>query len=192
LKSLGEVASEVWKAITSVFSSSKNNDSGSSSSKSKSSSAAGNFRASQSKTEKIATLNTKVAATAESFVGGGYKLGGSVPTTEGGEGIDCSESPRLGAKRAAGVEIRDRTADEQAKDPKLMVKSNGKPGSVNFYDWSPSDGIFDHATVIVGGGKEVHPSSNSGTIKLVDQGSLNKYAGTVVNKEYNWNYILGD
>ncbi len=141
--------------------------------------------------ESNAQLNLKVAQNATSFVGSTYYLGGEKPSNEGGNGIDCSSCALISGERASGTGLADRTANSMLKDPNLLVAGDGKAGSLNFYDWD-GDNKYEHVTVVGENNKEIHPSSNSGTIKLVENGSLDQYAENTVNKNYNWDYILGD
>jgi cell wall-associated NlpC family hydrolase len=136
-------------------------------------------------------LDENTAAISESFIGGGYFWGGQQPTNEGGPGIDCSSNALISGERASSENIRDRTANEMYNDPNLLIDGQGQVGSLNFYDWD-GDGIFDHVTVVGNDGMEIHPSSNAGTINSVAQGSLDSFAQTIVNKAFNWAYILGD
>lgn len=135
-------------------------------------------------------LDQKVAKNSEAFIGTIYLLGGDKPSNEGGKGIDCSENVLLSGERASGVNLKDRTANQIIKDPNLMRNGSGQPGSVNFYD-ETGDGVYEHATIVIGNGKEIHPSSNQGTINIVDQGFLDQFFDKKVNKEFNWKYIRG-
>jgi len=122
-------------------------------------------------------------------------LGGECPSTEGGEGIDCSANALISAERASGVAIRDRTANGIAHDVNLVLPGHGQPGSLNCYDWKTKanpggDGNYEHVTVVVDQGSEVHPSSTSGEFRLAPQGILEPFAGRIENYEYNWRYIL--
>ena len=151
-------------------------------------------------------LNKQFADICKTFIGGKYLLGGTVPSTEGGEGIDCSEMPLIGLRRVSGKDITDRTANDILKDPELVIDSK-KWGDQNFvvddragcltgFDWRPNgefegNGRFDHITVNIEGGLEIHPSSVSETIKLIPSGSIDRFASTIVHKEFNWRYILG-
>jgi len=137
------------------------------------------------------TLDTLVAKIAESLVGTKYKRGGDKPSSEGGIGLDCSGLVQLSGERASGVNFKDRTVDEMFKDPNLFRTGSGQPGSVNLYD-ETGDGTYDHITVVAENNKEVHPSSNKGSINLVDKGFLDSYFDTKVNKEFNWDYIKGE
>lgn len=135
-------------------------------------------------------LDLKVAEISESFVGSKYKLGGNKPSNEGGKGIDCSGNALLSGERASGEKLKDRTANEMVLDPNLLRDGSGQPGSLNFYDLT-GDGVYEHVTVVGENDKEVHPSSNKGTINLVDKGLLDSFFVKKVNKEFNWNYIRG-
>jgi len=134
-------------------------------------------------------LNIAVARIAESLVGGGYYLGGNIPTTEGGPGSDCSGTALFCAGKVSGSKIKDRNVNGMMMDPNLLVKGSGGPGSLDVYDLE-GDGIYDHVTIVANNGKEVHPSSSSGTIKLVEHGSLDSYFSEKRNMEFNWQYIF--
>jgi cell wall-associated NlpC family hydrolase len=137
-------------------------------------------------------LDERVAEISKTFVGGAYDYGGKTPSGEGGTGIDCSRNAMLSAERASGVTLRPRNVIEMRNDRKLLLDGYGGPGSVNFYDWKPGGGVPDHVTVVEAEKKEVHPSSNTGTIRLVDHALLESFADSVVNKRFNWLYILGE
>jgi len=141
-------------------------------------------------------LNERLAEVSKGFVGGKYKYGGEKPSTEGGEGIDCSANPLIAAERVSGESLRDRNANGILTDKKLVKLGHSQKGSLNGFDWKTNnhpngDNIFDHITVITGEGTEIHPSSNSGTIMLIPEGSVDRFAGKKVNYEFNWRYILG-
>ena len=143
------------------------------------------------------TLNENLASVCESFVGGVYLLGGESPSNEGGFGIDCSANPLLAAERVSGVSIKDRTANGILTDPMLVVPCSKGPGTMNGFDWKTTakpngDGYFDHITVNTNEGKEVHPSSTSGTINIIDKGSLDHLSAKTINMRFNWRYILGN
>jgi cell wall-associated NlpC family hydrolase len=137
-----------------------------------------------------ARLDAKVAKNAQSLVGTKYYLGGRLPSNEGGLGVDCSGTALLSGERASGIGLRDRTADEMEKDPNLLREGHGQPGSMNFYD-ETGDGTYGHVTVVGNNGTEIHPSSNKGTINLVEQGYLDQFFSEKVNREYNWSYVYG-
>lgn len=153
-------------------------------------------------------LNERLAEVMDSFVGGVYTLGGEKPSTDmdGGEGIDCSSAPLIAAERISGVGLRDRTADEIANDPDLVLPGKEEIGSMNAFDWKAGidwsdsidgpkfigNGKIDHLTMNAPEAIEIHPSSVSGTITQRNQGALDKLAGSVKNIVFNWRYILGE
>jgi cell wall-associated NlpC family hydrolase len=147
-----------------------------------------------SKEESDKKLNNALADKAKEQLGPtNYVYGGKIPEIDGG--LDCSGLADWSAEQVTGVKILDRTAHDQATDPKLTVPGDSSRGTLNYYD-SDGDKVYEHVTINLGDGTEINPyggkpntKENPGPIKIMKNTEV-KPPGTVINRQFNWDYIL--
>jgi cell wall-associated NlpC family hydrolase len=138
-------------------------------------------------------MNDKFADKAGDRLGDkNYVWGGKIPENDGG--TDCSGTVDWAAEKVAGQKIRDRTADEQARDPNFTVPGDNSKGTLNFYDWD-GDGVYDHVTVNLGDGMEINPfggrnntKDNPAPIEIKSIPVL-KEGQTMTNRSLKWRYL---
>lgn len=113
----------------------------------------------EEKSNKQASIRSKVVNYGLKFVGGRYVWGGTNPNT----GADCSGFVQYVMRNAAGVSLP-RTSREQAKVGRAVSSSEMQPGDLIFY--TNSSGVVNHVAMYIGNGQIVHAASRKSGIKI--------------------------
>jgi RHS repeat-associated protein len=136
-------------------------------------------------------LDERVAEEAEKRVGDDYVYGGKPDNNRGG--LDCSGFAEDLMEKISGVNVGERNADGQAKDPNLTLPGDGSRGSLNFYDWK-GDGKVDHVAVELGDRNIINPKGDASNTSFFP-GVIEKrgpFNTSPVNRKINWRYLLSE